>query len=275
MATGLPAAALALSKGETPASAPVLPQVKFFTDAAFYSQTMRISPPGYLAGQSKDSEGLWVTRPDALANTIRPYWEAGLGVRIHSNGDAAQTATLDALESLRASNASPRFIIEHGGMFSPEQVERAAALGAGVSAASHYVFYLGNAYVEPLGAERAAWITPLRSLSAAGVPVTVHSDAPLAPPMPLLAASVHMTRATREGNVFNAGEKLPAMEALQAITLDAAYALGLEDKIGSIAPGKRADFTILSANPLTTPGEDWDKIGVWGVVLDGVKHPAP
>jgi predicted amidohydrolase YtcJ len=272
---GAAAAALAMSKGEMSASAPVLPQVKFFTDAAFYSQTMRISSPGYLAGQSKGSEGLWVTGPDILEDTIRPYWEAGLGVRIHSNGDAAQTATLDALEALRASDTNLRFIVEHGGMFSPEQVERAAALGAGISAASHYVFYLGNAYVEPLGAERAAWITPLRSLSAAGVPVTVHSDAPLAPPIPLLAASVHMTRTTREGSVFHAEEKLSAMEALEAITLDAAYALGLEDEIGSIAPGKRADFTIVDANPLATPGEAWDDIGVWGVVLDGVKRPAP
>ncbi len=272
---GAAAAALAMAKGEMPASAPVLPQVKFFTDAAFYSQTMRISSPGYLAGQSKGSEGLWVIKPDELVQTIRPYWQAGLGVRIHSNGDAAQTATLDALEVLRASNANLRFIVEHAGLFSPEQIERAAAHGAGISAASHYVFYLGNAYVEPLGEKRAAWITPLRSLSTAGVPVTVHSDAPLAPPMPLLAASVHMTRTTREGSVFNADEKLSAMEALESITLDAAYALGLESELGSIAPGKRADFTILDANPLATPGEDWNEIGVWGVVLDGVKHPVP
>ena len=259
--------------GKHAAPAPVLPQVKFFTDAAFYSQTMRISEPGYLAGQSKGSRGLWVLKPDEIAPAIEPYWAAGLGVRIHSNGDEAQTATLDALETLRAQSRDQRFVIEHAGLFSPQQITRAAELDAAISAASHYVFYLGAAYQAPLGATRGGWISPLASLSAAGVRVSLHSDAPLAPPLPLQAASVHLTRATREGGVLTPSEKLSPVEALEAITIDAAYALGLEAEIGSIAPGKRADFTILAANPLVTPGADWPDIKVWGVMLGGEKRP--
>lgn len=259
--------------GVRAAPAPVLPQVKFFTDAAFYSQTMRLSEPGYLAGQSEGSQGLWVIEPDALADTIRPYWDAGFGVRIHSNGDAAQEATLDALAELRVDDADRRFVFEHAGLFSPDQVARAAALNASVSAASHYVFYLGEVYQAPLGDSRGSWILPLNSLSQAGVPVTLHSDAPLAPPLPLRAAGIHMTRATREGGVLTPDERLSAAEALESITIDAAYALGLEDEIGSIAVGKRADFTILDANPLDTPGEAWSEIGIWGVVLAGALRP--
>lgn len=264
---------LGMVAGDVAAPAPVLPQVKFFTDAAYYSQTMRVSEPGYLSGQSAGSQGLWVMRPDEIAPTIQPYWDAGLAVRIHSNGDAAQSATLDALETLRASAPDRAFIFEHAGLFSPEQVTRAAELGAGISAASHYVFYLGEAYQSPLGPDRGDWILPLASLSAAGVPVTLHSDAPLAPPLPLRAASVHMTRSTREGTELTPTEKLSGQEALESITIDAAYALGLEAELGSIAPGKLADFTILDSNPLETPGADWGEIGVWGVVLDGEKRP--
>ena len=253
----------AMISGQRPVPAPVLKQVKFFTDAAFYSQTMRISEPGYLSGQSAGTQGLWVLRPEALVPTIRPYWQAGFDVRIHSNGDAAQTASLAALEVLRQSAEDQRFIFEHAGLFSPQQVADAARLGAGISAASHYVFYLGQAYQAPLGAKRGQWISPLASLSEAGVPVTLHSDAPLAPPLPLLAASVHMQRA----------KDVPAYEALEAITLDAAYALGLEDEIGSLEIGKRADFTILYANPLETAAEDWPALKIWGVVLDGEPRP--
>jgi predicted amidohydrolase YtcJ len=259
--------------GKIATPAPVLPQVKFFTDAAFYSQTMRLSDPGYLDGQSKGTKGLWVTEPDAIADTIRPYWDAGLGVRIHSNGDAAQDATLHALEDLRQSNASGRFVIEHGGLFSPEEARRAGALGAAVSAASHYVFYLGEAYQPALGEERGQWITPLASLSAAGVKVSLHSDAPLAPPLPLRAADAHLTRATREGGVLTPEEKLSPQEALEAITIDAAYALGLENEIGSITTGKRADFTVLETSPLATARGAWGDIPVWGVVLGGEKRP--
>lgn len=264
---------LDMASGKIATPAPVLPQVKFFTDAAYYSQTMRLSDPGYLDGQSKGTKGLWVTPPDAIAKTIRPYWEAGLGIRIHSNGDEAQDATLTALEDLRRSSADRRFVIEHGGLFSPDEAARAGALGAAVSAASHYVYYLGEAYQPALGPGRGSLITPLASLSAAGVKVSVHSDAPLAPPLPLRAASVQLTRATREGGVLTPEEKLSPQEALEAITIDAAYALGLEREIGSIAPGKRADFTVLDANPLATAGDAWGDIPVWGVVLGGEKRP--
>lgn len=264
---------LKMVSGEIATPAPVLPQVKFFTDAAFYSQTMRVSEPGYLSGQSAGTQGLWVLKPDEIAPTIQPYWDAGLAVRIHSNGDAAQTATLDALAQLRPSAPERKFIFEHAGLFSPEQVARAAELGAGVSAASHYVFYLGQAYQSPLGPERGNWILPLASLSAAEVPVTLHSDAPLAPPLPLRAASVHMLRSTREGVSLTPSEKLSAYEALESITIDAAYALGLEAELGSLAPGKLADFTILNANPLETAAEDWPEIEIWGVVIEGEKRP--
>jgi predicted amidohydrolase YtcJ len=259
--------------GDIAVPAPVLPQVKFFTDAAYYSQTMRVSEPGYLSGQSQGTQGLWVLKPDEIVPTIQPYWDAGLSVRIHSNGDAAQTATLDALEVLRPSDAERKFVFEHAGLFSPEQVERASELGAAISAASHYVFYLGEAYQSPLGPDRGNWILPLASLSEAGVPVTLHSDAPLAPPLPLRAASVHMLRSTREGGELTPSEKLSAQEALESITIDAAYALGLEDELGSIEIGKRADFTILGANPLETSGAAWSDIEVWGVIIDGERRP--
>ncbi len=267
-------AVLDMVSGARDTPAPVLPRVKFFTDGAFYSQTMRLSPPGYLTGQSKGTEGLWVAGPDGIVPAIAPYWAAGLGVNIHSNGDAAQGATLKALETLREGDGPENsFVIEHGGLFSPEQVEAAGRLNARLSAASHYVFYMANEYAGPLGDVRANWISPLGALTAAGVPVAVHSDAPLAPPYPLRAAGVHITRATREGRAYEAEMALPPYEALEAITLDAARVLGLEAEIGSIEPGKRADFTILGANPLATEGADWESIPVWGVMLDGVKHP--
>lgn len=268
-----PQAILELVSGERPAPAPVLPSVKFFTDAAYYSQTMRLSPPGYLAGQSEGTSGLWVTEPGALVPTLQPIVDAGLGIHIHSNGDAAQAATLAALANLRATGFTGKFVIEHGGLFSPEQVVLAGRLNAMVSVASHYVHYMSTIYAEPLGHTRADWITPVGSLSRAGSIIALHSDAPLAPPDPLRAGSVHMTRETREGGVYVASEALTPQQALEAVTINAAYILGLEQEIGTIEAGKRADFTILEANPLELAAQDWPEIGVWGVVLNGRKAP--
>jgi predicted amidohydrolase YtcJ len=252
----------------------VLPQVKFFTDAAFYSQTMRLDEPGYIAGQSKGTLGLWVTESDDLAAAIQPYWKLGLDARIHSNGDAAQTATIGAMSRVRASHPNPeqRFVIEHAGLLKPNHLQAIAELGGGISAASHYVYLMGDDYRESIG-KRVRFMTPLASASKLFIPVTLHSDAPLAPPYPMQAASVHMTRVTRNGNKSTPSEALSAYQALKSVTLDAAWAISLEDSIGSIAIGKRANFTVLSHNPLSTKAEDWPAIKVWGVVLDGEKRP--
>jgi len=250
----------------------VLPQVKLFTDAAFYSQTMKMAVPGYIGGQSKGTGGLWVTEPDDLAGVMKPYWEAGLDIHIHSNGDAAQDSTLGAFSKMEPGETGQRLIIEHGGLFRPDQITKAAELGIGISAASHYVKYMGQDYEEAIG-EKTEFITPLASALRAGIHTTLHSDAPLAPPQPLKAASVHMTRETRQGGVSNPNEKLTPEQALKAITLGAAWSLGLDNEIGSIEAGKRADFAILESNPLTTAPESWPDIKVWGVMLGGDIRP--
>ena len=249
----------------------ILPQVKLFTDAAFYSQTMKLAAPGYLSGQSKGTDGLWVTEPEDLPHLMSKYWDLGLDIHIHSNGDAAQNSTLAAFARQNEGEIGQRLVIEHAGLITPDQMEIAAELGVGVSAASHYVNYLGEDY-KPVIAEKADYITPLASAIAAGLHVTVHSDAPLAPPMPLLAAGRHMTRATREGGVSTPSERLTAEQALRTITLDAAWSLGLEDEIGSIEVGKRANFTILALDPMQIPGESWGAIPIQGVMLDGAVH---
>ncbi len=252
----------------------ILPQVKLFTDAAFYSQTMKLAAPGYLSGQSKGTDGLWVTEPDDLPNLISKYWDKGLDIHIHSNGDAAQNSTLSAFSQQKSGQDGQRLIIEHAGLITPTQMEKAASLDIGISAASHYVNFMGEDY-KPVIAEKAEFITPLASAFDAGLHVTVHSDAPLAPPMPLLAAGRHMTRATREGGVSAPSERLTAEQALRSVTIEAAWSLGLEDEIGSIEIGKRANFTVLAANPMDLPGESWGAIPIEGVIVDGVMHRSP
>lgn len=252
----------------------ILPQVKLFTDAAFYSQTMKLAAPGYLSGQSKGTDGLWVTEPNELPALMSTYWNKGLDIHIHSNGDAAQDSTLSAFSKQSPGKDGQRLIIEHAGLITPEQMDRAAKLGIGISAASHYVNFMGEDY-KPVIAEKADHITPLASAFDAGLHVTIHSDAPLAPPMPLLAAGRHMTRATREGGVSTPSERLTAEQALRAVTIEAAWSLGLENEIGSIEVGKRANFTILGANPMDLPGESWGAIPVEGVMLDGEMHTTP
>lgn len=250
----------------------VLPQIKLFSDAAFYSQTMKLTAPGYVGGQSKGQTGLYVIQPDALPDLMARYWNAGIDIHIHSNGDAAQDSTLSAFEAQSRGTDGQRLIIEHAALLTPSQIERLAKLPAGVSAASHYVRYMGGVMAEAIG-EKAQYLSPMGSTAKAGIPTTLHSDAPLAPPYPLLAAQAHLLRDTEYGTISLPEERLTREQAIKAITLDAAWSLGLENEIGSIEAGKRANFTIVDRNPLTTKSENWSEIRVLGRIKDGVIYP--
>ncbi len=261
-----PVAAMAALRESDPR---VLPQVKLFSDAAFYSQTMAMSDP-YVAGQSEGSKGLFVTEPEALPDLMARYWNVGLDIHVHSNGDAAQDSTINAIASLPPeASEDQRVILEHAALLSPSHIGALSDLPVGVSAASHYVRYMGTTMSTAIGRDRARWLSPMRSVSDSGIHMTLHSDAPLAPPYPLLAAQAHLLRDTVDGRVANADERLTREQALRAITLDAAWSLGLENVIGSIEAGKRADFTVVTLNPLETAPEDWDEIEVIGRIRSG------
>lgn len=89
--------------------------------------------------------------------------------------------------------------------------------------------------------------------------------------LPKTAAAVN--RITNGGNLRGPEQRVSRLGALRALTLDAAYSLRLETQIGSIVPGKHANFTILAANPLTVPATEIAGIRVWGTVQEG--RPLP
>lgn len=103
----------------------------------------------------------------------------------------------------------------------------------------------------------------------AGVPLALHSDFAMAPARPLLLAQIAATRRTAEGTILCPQECLTLDEALRAITLDAAFMLGLENEIGSIASGKRADFTVLEEDPYETRLDDLAEVPIWGTIFEG------
>lgn len=249
-----------------------LKAAKLFADGAMFSQLMRLRPPGYTDGH----EGEWIMSPELLARGVDAFWHAGWQLHIHVNGDAGMDAVLDALE--RAMAYAPRrdhrFTLHHVGVSSSEQARRAGALGACASVNPYYVHALADAYSAlGLGPERASQMVRAASLRAAGVPVSLHSDALMAPPEPLFLAWCAATRTTRSGRVAGAHECLALDAALRAVTIDAAHALRMDDEIGSIAAGKRADFTVLDRDPFESGAEGLRDVRVVATVLDGEAYP--
>ena len=247
--------------------------IKLFADGAMFSQAMQLNEPGYIDGH----KGEWITQPGPFEDVARSYWNAGYQIHVHTNGDGGARMVLDTLQKLldEKYRADHRFTIEHYGYADDGTSRRIAKLGAQVSANPFYVHDLGDRYaVSGLGTDRAARIAPLGGLVKRNVPVGLHSDFPMAPAEPLFLAWTAASRETMAGKVFAPSERLTLDQAIRAITIDAAYMIGMETELGSIEAGKLADFAVLDKDPYEVGVKGLRAIKVWGTVFEGKVHPA-
>ena len=246
-------------------------QVKLLADGAFYSQLMQLQD-GYLDGH----HGEWIMPPEVLERTARRYWMADYQLHIHVNGDEGLRVVLDLIEKLQGEypRGDHQTVLHHYGYSAPDQSDRVAKLGIQVSANPYYLWALGDKYAEiGMGAERAHAITRLGSLEQRGVPVSFHSDLPMAPAAPLRLAGIAASRVSASGKVLAPAERLSIEAALRGITSNAARAIQQQDSIGSIEVGKLADFTVLEQDPYEVAPEKLGEIPIWGTVLGGLPYP--
>lgn len=246
--------------------------VKFFADDAFLSQSMVVENPGYIDGK----KGVFITPPELMYSQWAPWWNAGFHIHVHANGNGGNLATLNALQLLM--NNKPRFdhrfTIEHYGISTSDMPKKIKALGAVVSVNPIYLYARAEINQPNLGFDRSAKAAALKSLVDAGVPTSMHTDSPVAPPFPLQEVWIAVNRFGLSGKVYAPEERVSLDQALRMITIDAAYTLGEDEKLGSIAPGKFADFTILESDPYLVPKDKLRDIKVWGTVVGGKKFPA-
>lgn len=245
-----------------------LKAVKLFADGAMFSALMQMNEPGYTDGH----EGEWIMTPDVLADGVKHFWEAGYQIHVHVNGDKGMDSVLDALA--HAQDAKPRFdhrfMMHHVGFHTNAQSTRMAALGAHASVNPYYIHALSDTLSElDLGPERGGQLVRAQSILRNNMKVSFHSDFMMAPLEPLFLAWCAGARVTRSGQQVSPEERLSLEQALRGITIDAAFALGMDDEIGSIVAGKKADFAVLEDDPFDLGVDRLKDVRVAGVVFEG------
>lgn len=259
---------LAWGRGNT---AYVPKQVKLFADGAIFSQAMQVREP-YTDGH----KGEWMMDLAFFQRSFRVYWDAGYQLHVHVNGDAGLDMVLDTLEEnmRRHPRHDHRTVIVHFAVSQKDQVERIRRLGAVVSGNPYYTTALADNYSKTgLGPERADSMVRMGDVERAGISWSYHSDMPMAPGQPLFLMHCGVNRTTQSGRVAGENQRVSREGALRAVTLDAAYSLQMEKEVGSIVPGKLANFTILADNPVTCDAAKIKDIAVWGTVHEGRVQP--
>jgi predicted amidohydrolase YtcJ len=139
-----------------------------------------------------------------------------------------------------------------------------------VSGNPYYPVALADNYrSNGLDPERADPMVRMGDVERAGISYSFHSDMPMAPGQPLYLMWAGVNRVTLGGNVRAPEQRVSRLGALKAVTIDAAFSLRLEHDVGSIEPGKLANFTILAENPVTVEPMKIKDIKVWGTVHEG------
>lgn len=243
---------------------------KIIVDGSVQAFSAQLRWPGYYR---VPDHSVWNMPPEKLAETLDVLNARGLQVHIHTNGDLATEVALNAVERALDRHPRPdhRHTLQHCQLPDRAQFERMAKLGLCANLFANHVFYFGDKHADmTLGPDRVQRLANCRTALESGVRLAIHSDAPVTPMGPLFTAWCAVNRVSSSGRLINAAERLTVQEALEAITLGAAYTLRMEGEIGSIETGKRADFAVLADDPVAIGAERLKDLRVLGTVVDGV-----
>jgi predicted amidohydrolase YtcJ len=226
-------------------------------------------------GCSSGGSGMDFIDPGKLGGYVSELDAEGFQVHFHALGDRAVRSALDAVEEALRRNGrrGNRHHLAHLQVVHPEDVPRFRALGATANMQPLWACHepqMDELAIPLLGAERALWQYPFKSLLAAGAGLAAGSDWPVSSPDPLQGMHVAVNRVTPGGRAepLTPDERLTLAEALTAYTAGTAR-VNHADRTGRIAAGLHADLVVLDRDPFGAPPEQVHETRVAATFVGG------
>lgn len=221
----------------------IVDQVKMYSDGIIVNGTAKILSPYSFTYFPESPYGINYIPPEQMVSWLKALDRIGYGAHIHAIGDGGVRESLDSIESVRKAGSKQHYNITHVEMVSAADISRFKSLNvdADFQVGADYLGKADHNWAIPLiGKDRAHNLVPLREIYDTGANVTLSSDWNVNPISPLAGIA----------NAVKLREKgLPDVRAaIDAYTINAAKALGLESVAGSIEVGKSADLVILDRN---------------------------
>ena len=253
------------------------PYIKTWTDGSTQGGTGYFKEPYYKldADTKKGARGT----QEQFNAEVSKILQLGFAPAIHANGDAAMDLALNAIEFARKetgrSDIRPHLI--HCQYVRQDQFDRIAKMGnIGMTFFTAHVHFWGDMHRDfLLGPERAPMVASIKSAIDRGIPYAIHNDPPASPINALHSMWIAVNRLTTSGQLLGPEQRITPEQALLAYTREAATVLGIENEVGTLEPGKYADFVVLSHNPLEVDPMKIKDIQVEATIMNGqITHMA-
>jgi predicted amidohydrolase YtcJ len=237
-------------------------------DGSFSERTMALSTP--YPGVTPPYKGNVTETQDDLNAWIERVHRAGIQINCHANGDVAIDMVLTAVERAQKlfprANARPK--ITHCTLVNDDLVRRIKAAGAVPAAFTSYAYYNSDKF-KYYGEAMMKRCMAYRSFLDAGIVAAAGSDFSPGPFDPRMAIQGMVTRTGWDGKTWGANQRISVEEALRVNTINGAYNSHEEAIKGSIAPGKLADFVVLSDDLFAVDKEKIKDLQIVRTVVGG------
>lgn len=242
--------------------------LKVFSDGSLIGRSAAMSDD---FSDEPCNHGLLALGPGQLEETLLAAHRGGWQIATHAIGDRAVDQVLEAYARCLAlvPREDHRHRIEHAGVASDAAVQRMADLGVIPNPQGRFIGELGDGMIRALGAARVPQCYRGQTFLKAGIELPASSDRPVVDGAPLLAIHDMVNRLTDSGNEFAVHEALTPAQALRAYTFGSAHATFLENEMGSLQPGKVADFAVLSDDLTQIEPERIREIQVLATFIEG------
>lgn len=247
-----------------------LGRAKLFTDGSIQGGTAMLNPPGYFA---MEDHAICNMEVNHFRAAVQELHRAGVKTHIHTNGDTASALAIDAIADamLETPNPDLRHTLEHVQLAGLDQFKRMRVLGVTVNLFANHLYYFGDVHwAKTVGPDRAERMNACADAwSIWNGDFAIHSDAPVTPMSPLTTAWCAVNRMTEQGRILGHSQQITIAQALHCITLGAAYVLKMDEQVGSIQCGKRADFCVLDRDPTEVDPMELKDVRPLATVLGG------
>jgi predicted amidohydrolase YtcJ len=223
-----------------------------------------------------ENRGMQLIPAEELKEMALTGHRAGFQVAIHAIGDRAIDIALDAFHHAQTTSPrpDPRHQIVHCYFPSPDALRRLKELDIMVNTQAPFIYWLGDSFLTSLGEDRCDACIPLNTMLQQGLTVANSHDTTVTPPQPRYGLYASVARRTIQGQTMGTQEAVTPLQALRTYTTLAARHIYMEDRIGSLEPGKYADIAVWDRDPLRAPAEDLKDLRVNRTYVQGtLRYP--